>query len=43
MVLHLHLRPQAKLDEWERFYSFVRPHGAHNEKNLYEALRDQLQ
>ena len=21
---------EAKLDEWERFYNFARPHGAHN-------------
>ncbi|MDG1457085.1 MAG: hypothetical protein P8Q92_04115, partial [Pseudoprimorskyibacter sp.] len=33
---------EAKLDEWERFYSFYRPHGAHNGKTPYEALRDKL-
>jgi transposase InsO family protein len=34
--------PEAKLDEWERFYNFHRPHGAHNGKTSYEALRDKL-
>ena len=33
---------EAKLDEWERFYNFARPHGAHNGQNPYEALRDKL-
>ena len=33
---------EVKLDEWERFYNFVRPHGAHNGKTPYEALRDKL-
>jgi len=33
---------EAKLDEWERFYNFARPHGAHNGKTPYEALRDKL-
>jgi hypothetical protein len=27
----------AKLDEWERFYIFHRPQGAHNGKTPYEA------
>jgi len=34
---------ETKLDEWERFYNFVRPHGAHNGQTPYEALRDELQ
>ena len=33
---------EAKLDEWERFYNFARPHGAHNGQPPYEALRDKL-
>jgi len=33
---------EAKLAEWERFYNFARPHGAHNGKTPYEALRDKL-
>lgn len=33
---------EAKLDEWERFYNFARPHGAHNGQTPYEALRDKL-
>tara|TARA_R110001606_G_scaffold188847_1_gene336749 strand:- start:100 stop:255 length:156 start_codon:yes stop_codon:yes gene_type:complete len=33
---------EAKLDEWERFYSFARPHGAHNRQTPYEVLRDRL-
>jgi transposase InsO family protein len=33
---------QAKLDEWERFYNFARPHGAFNGKTPYEALREKL-
>jgi len=33
---------EAKLDEWERFYNFHRPHGAHNGKPPYEALRERL-
>ena len=33
---------EAKLDEWERFNNFHRPHGAHNGKTRYEALRDKL-
>ena len=33
---------EAKLDEWERFYNFARPHGAFNGKTLYEALREKL-
>ena len=34
---------EAKLYEWERFYNFARPHGAHNGQTPYEALRDKLQ
>ena len=33
---------EAKLDEWERFYNLHRPHGAHNGKTPYEALREKL-
>jgi len=33
---------EAKLDEWERFYNFHRPHGAFNGKTPYEALRETL-
>jgi len=33
---------EAKLDEWERFYNFHRPHGAHAGKTPYEALREKL-
>ncbi len=32
----------AKLDEWERFYNFHRPHGAFAGKTPYEALREKL-
>ena len=28
--------------EWERFYNFDRPHGAHRGKTRYESLRDKL-
>jgi len=33
---------EARLGEWERFYNFHRPHGAHNGKTPYEALREKL-
>jgi transposase InsO family protein len=33
---------EAKLQEWERFYNFARPHGAFNGKTPYEALREKL-
>lgn len=33
---------EAKLEEWERFYNFHRPHGAHSGKTPYEALREKL-
>jgi len=32
-----------KLAEWERFYNFQRPHGAHGGKTPYEILRERLQ
>ena len=31
---------EAKLSEWERFHDLARPHGAHNGKTPYEALRE---
>lgn len=31
-----------KLTEWERFYNFDRPHGAHRGKTPYEAPRTML-
>ncbi len=31
-----------KLYEWEQFYNFARPHGAHKGKTPYESLRDKL-
>lgn len=33
---------EAKLDEWEKFYNFGRPHGAFGGKTPYEALRERL-
>ena len=33
---------ETKLDEWEHFYNFHRPHGAHSGKTPYEALREKL-
>jgi hypothetical protein len=33
---------EVKLNEWERFYNFARPHGAFNGKTPYEALREKL-
>ena len=33
---------EARLDEWEKFYNFHRPHGAFNGKTPYEALREKL-
>jgi len=33
---------EAKLDEWERFYNFHRPHEAFNGNTPYEALREKL-
>ena len=32
----------AKLNEWENFYNYHRPHGAFHGKTPYEALRDKL-
>lgn len=34
---------EAKLDDWERFYNFARPHDAHIGETPHEALRDKLQ
>ena len=34
---------EAKLSEWEAFYNFTRPHGAHGGKTPYESLREKLQ
>jgi transposase InsO family protein len=31
-----------KLDEWEQFYKFARPHGAHQGRTPYESLREKL-
>ena len=33
---------KKKLSEWEQFYNFARPHGAHQGKTPYEFLRDKL-
>jgi transposase InsO family protein len=33
----------AKLREWEKFYNLSRPHGAHNGKTPYEALKRLLE
>ncbi|MCP4318179.1 MAG: IS481 family transposase [Hyphomicrobiales bacterium] len=33
---------EAKLNGWERFINFARPHGAFNGKTPYEALREKL-
>ena len=33
---------KAKMAEWVRFYNLARPHGAHNGKTPYEALREKL-
>lgn len=33
---------ETKLEEWEHFYNFNRPHGAFNGKTPYEALREKL-
>ncbi|MBW2509831.1 MAG: hypothetical protein JRE81_14465 [Deltaproteobacteria bacterium] len=35
-------RDGKKLAEWERFYNFDLPHGAHRGKTPYESLRDKL-
>ena len=33
---------EAKLDEWERFYNFLKPYGAHAGETPYEPLREKL-
>ena len=33
---------KKKLAEWEHFYNYNRPHGAHHGKTPYEALREKL-
>ena len=33
---------EAKLAEWENFYNFARPHGAHHGQTPYEVLRERL-
>lgn len=33
---------KAKLNQWENFYNFERPHGAHKGKTPYEILKDRL-
>lgn len=33
---------EEKLAEWERFYNLARPHGAHNGRTPYKALREKL-
>jgi transposase InsO family protein len=33
---------EERLNEWERFYNFHRPHGAFKGKTPYEALREKL-
>ena len=33
---------EARLDEWEHFYNFHRPHGAFKGQTPYEALRERL-
>ena len=34
---------KKKLAEWEQFYNFARPHGAHQGRTPYESLRDKLE
>jgi transposase InsO family protein len=34
---------EERLDEWEQFYNYQRPHGAFPGKTPYEALREKLQ
>jgi transposase InsO family protein len=31
-----------KLDEWEQFYNFARPHGAHQGRTPYESLEEKI-
>ena len=33
---------EKRFYEWEQFYNFARPHGAHKGKTPYESLRDKL-
>ena len=33
---------KKKLAEWEQFYNFARPHGAHQGRTRYESLREKL-
>jgi transposase InsO family protein len=33
---------EEKLQEWEKFYNFSRPHGAHKGKTPYEILKEKL-
>ena len=33
---------EAKLEEWENFYNYHRPHGAFRGRTPYEALREKL-
>jgi len=33
---------KEKLNQWENFYNFERPHGAHKGKTPYEILKDRL-
>ena len=33
---------QSKLAEWQRFYRFLRPHGAFKGKTPYEGFREKL-
>ncbi|MBW2509860.1 MAG: transposase [Deltaproteobacteria bacterium] len=34
---------EKELAEWERFYNYDRPHGAHHGGTPYEAPREKLQ
>ena len=37
-----HVDLEAKLEEWENFYNYHRPHGAFRGGTPYEALREKL-
>ena len=39
---HRRVDLNEKLREWEKFYNYDRPHGAHKGKTPYEALREKL-
>ena len=46
-IRHVYIKPASpqlngKLDEWETFYNFARPHGAFKGKAPYETLRERL-